>query len=1049
MSRRTVSAAIIAMLLTSTLTLAFNIQPVKAIGATIYIRGDGSIDPPTAPIQRNGDIYTFADDIYDSIVIERDDIILNGGANTIQGVGSGEGINLYGRHNVTIKESTIRLFNIGLFVSCSSNNSISANDVADNYYGILIQGSSGNSVFENNMTNNQYSVDISYSSGNSVFENNMTNNIWCIGLYESSNNSMCENNMANNDCGIAIGRSSDNSVSRNNITKNRYGVILGGDPGSSNNSIFENNIANNWWCGIELASSSNNTIRGNSITSNGHGIMLDESTGNVVHHNNFIGNSLQVYDLAWEYPYKEPSLDIWDDGYPSGGNYWSDYTDVDLNNDGIWDHPYVIDANNQDNYPLVNPWANHFPFAAFSYYPAEPRAGEKVVLDASSSFDSDGRIVSYEWDWDGDGEYDYYSGTPTVEAWWIQDGTYNVGLNVMDDAGAESNASKQVVVSESATSRLNSMHAEWYDSLNFSQGLGQEKFETSQANTIMGWWPDKWRRGYKEFSLVDDWLRELDPGSKQLSWLKDTKFACLEVADVIYILNIEIDHESAPGFTYQTWAFNVLNEERLVHEAWKQSTPQYNYVMKPLLQYAFGTVWSLSISEQAILDLNLPLGIGVSTICSALKTLSIKNVMKSMEKTAYSQALAAYFRWRGEEYSHEDAWNDESVSKLARIAVPLSANDGERAAFLENMEWYFKQLWIKYEGSEYYGEPYPNQGLPLQLRREYREQVKNKLLSAMEKYSYYLPNKKKCGIRSPVELRVTDAEGRITGVVDGVELEEIPNSTYDNETETVTTLFPSDSLRYDVVGAGTGTYGLEITSVENGQIANFTVTDIPTSTLEIHQYTINWTALSQGEEGVTAMVDSDGNGVAEYNFTSDNELTRTEYVFATTKHDIEITGMTTERSVIGQGYNMLINLTITNYGPYVETFNVTSFANATSVTSQTIVLEGGNFTTLTFNWNTTSFAKGNYTVWAYAEPVQGETYTADNNFTGGWVKITIVGDVNGDGKVNLIDVFAVALAYGSYPGHPTWNPNYDINNDGKINLIDYFTAALNYGKTDP
>jgi hypothetical protein len=50
------------------------------------------------------------------------------------------------------------------------------------------------------------------------------------------------------------------------------------------------------------------------------------------------------------------SINVWDDGYPSGGNFWSDYTDVDLNNDGIWDHPYVIDENNIDRYPLVNPW---------------------------------------------------------------------------------------------------------------------------------------------------------------------------------------------------------------------------------------------------------------------------------------------------------------------------------------------------------------------------------------------------------------------------------------------------------------------------------------------------------------------------------------------------------------------------------------------------------------------------------------------------------------------------------------------------------------------
>jgi len=56
------------------------------------------------------------------------------------------------------------------------------------------------------------------------------------------------------------------------------------------------------------------------------------------------------------------SANSWNDSYPSGGNYWSDYTDVDEKSgpnqdqpvsDGIWDHPYVIDENNVDHYPIV------------------------------------------------------------------------------------------------------------------------------------------------------------------------------------------------------------------------------------------------------------------------------------------------------------------------------------------------------------------------------------------------------------------------------------------------------------------------------------------------------------------------------------------------------------------------------------------------------------------------------------------------------------------------------------------------------------------------
>jgi hypothetical protein len=55
--RKTVSGILLFLLLVSTLTLAFNIQPVKAEGETIYIRADGSVYPPTAPIQRVGCFY--------------------------------------------------------------------------------------------------------------------------------------------------------------------------------------------------------------------------------------------------------------------------------------------------------------------------------------------------------------------------------------------------------------------------------------------------------------------------------------------------------------------------------------------------------------------------------------------------------------------------------------------------------------------------------------------------------------------------------------------------------------------------------------------------------------------------------------------------------------------------------------------------------------------------------------------------------------------------------------------------------------------------------
>ena len=49
-------------------------------------------------------------------------------------------------------------------------------------------------------------------------------------------------------------------------------------------------------------------------------------------------------------------MNIWDNGYPSGGNYWSDYAGVDADGDGIGDTPYIIDDNNIDHYPLMGPF---------------------------------------------------------------------------------------------------------------------------------------------------------------------------------------------------------------------------------------------------------------------------------------------------------------------------------------------------------------------------------------------------------------------------------------------------------------------------------------------------------------------------------------------------------------------------------------------------------------------------------------------------------------------------------------------------------------------
>jgi parallel beta-helix repeat protein len=225
MSRKAVSGIMVILLLMGMLTLAFNIQPAKASG-TIYIKADGSVEPDTAPISTVDNItYVLTGDIYESIVVERDNIVINGEGYIVQGTGSGTGIYLSRRSNVTIKNSEIRSFEDGIRLSISSNNSIFGNSIANNDGGVLLRSSSNyNSIVENNITKNGNGITLDDSSNhNHIFGNKIT---------------------ANNGSGIHLsGRSYYNSISANVVANNEYGVYLSGT--SSNNTISGNNITDN------------------------------------------------------------------------------------------------------------------------------------------------------------------------------------------------------------------------------------------------------------------------------------------------------------------------------------------------------------------------------------------------------------------------------------------------------------------------------------------------------------------------------------------------------------------------------------------------------------------------------------------------------------------------------------------------------------------------------------------------------------------------------------------------------------------------------------
>ena len=200
------------------------------------------------------------------------------------------------------------------------------------YYG---QETIQNIISDNNISwNTNSGILFKYCTNHTISNNTLTYNKYGIFSYYCNNQTITNNTISYNvEYGILFIFSSINTITYNQFSFNFYGICS-----------YNSNL---------------NTINYNSVTSNiMHGIYIFSGcVGNLIYHNSFINNSNQAEDLG---------INFWNNVYPVGGNYWSDYIGVDDNStitqdvpppDGFGDTPYwnIGGVGPPDDYPLMKP----------------------------------------------------------------------------------------------------------------------------------------------------------------------------------------------------------------------------------------------------------------------------------------------------------------------------------------------------------------------------------------------------------------------------------------------------------------------------------------------------------------------------------------------------------------------------------------------------------------------------------------------------------------------------------------------------------------------
>ena len=296
------------------------------------------------------------------------DVFIYGGDTTY------DGILLDTTANVVVQGTVLNGNAYGVVAYASTAITIADNRVTNSFWeGILVESSSFAVVRGNDVQlAGVYGIDV-FGATDVEVRGNTAYAGWETGIYiQNVDRVIVTGNNASSNAlfGIALDYASNATVIDNSMWDNDYGMDLF-DSGPV--LARQNTIGRSITEAVTLGYSNNVTIDLNRFVSNDGGLFASFATDLVVAHNTFDGNAFQGGDDFG-------TRTVWDLGYPTAGNFWSDYKGVDLCSgpgqdlctgpDGIGDTPYAVDPDTFDRYPLMTVPSGVFPGSTLS--PAGP-----------------------------------------------------------------------------------------------------------------------------------------------------------------------------------------------------------------------------------------------------------------------------------------------------------------------------------------------------------------------------------------------------------------------------------------------------------------------------------------------------------------------------------------------------------------------------------------------------------------------------------------------------------------------------------------------------